>query len=203
MKIVNHSVTDSVFFFQISISDKLKQSDNAEVLDFASHVETVFAKSSCYSWKRLARYFFFINFFALKKFVIHVVPFPRNITDILLITSMMTMTVTFASFIAINLEEILTSPPFQMEISYRGCVGLTLAVTLVLCSIRELANLSWVMVVAGVCEFYIIAVIYYFAFAKVANDPDTAAANGKRYLFTSWAQVPITFSMRKWSKATY
>ena len=118
----------------------------------------------------------------------------RNLTDILLVTSMVTLTVTFAAFIAINLREVLSS---QIDLDYRACVGLTLAVTLVLCSIRQLANLSWIMVLAGLCEFYIIGVIYFFAFDKVVKDPDTATTNIDSYMFGSWAKIPLSFSMCK------
>ena len=111
---------------------------------------------------------------------------------------MVNATVFFAVFISLNLKEVLSSPPLNFDISYRACVGLTLAVTLVLCSIRELANLSWVMVLAGTCEVYIIGVVYFFAIDKVVNDPHSAATNIHEYMFSrSWVKVPLAFSMRK------
>ena len=111
---------------------------------------------------------------------------------------MVNATVCFAVFISLNLKEVLASPPLNFEISYRACVGLTLAVTLVLCSIRELANLSWVMVLAGTCEVYIIGVVYFFAIDKVVNDPHSATTNIHEYMLSrSWVKVPLAFSMRK------
>ena len=122
----------------------------------------------------------------------------RNLTDVLLIAALVNATVFFAVFISLNLKEVLSSPPLNFEISYRACVGLTLVVTLVLCTIRELANLSWIMVLAGMGELYIIGVVYFFAIDKVVNDPDSAATNIHEYMFSrSWIKVPLAFSMRK------
>ena len=122
----------------------------------------------------------------------------RNMTDILLTTSMVAMTVIFTGLIASNLKEVLSSSPIEIDQSYGACVGFTLAATLVLCSLKELINLSWMMVLAGLCEFYVIGVVYYFSINKVVMDPDSAAQNRDRYMFcSSLAKFPLSFCMRK------
>ena len=48
--------------------------------------------------------------------------------------------------------------------NYRLSMAITFAITMVLCSIRKLAKLSWVMAVATFFEFYMIAVVFCYIF---------------------------------------
>ena len=59
--------------------------------------------------------------------------------------------------------------------NYRFSMAITFAITMVLCSIRKLAKLSWVMAVATFCEFYMIAVVFYYIFSGPSSQTNTAS----------------------------
>merc|ERR1719495_2840831 len=107
----------------------------------------------------------------------------------------MSMTVIFASFVALNLQEVISSDPVKSDSGYRVSLAVVLAITLVLCSIRKLADLSWIIVIATACEFYIIFVIFIFIFDGIAKEPDQVESNLKQHLFGPIEKWPLTFSM--------
>ena len=72
----------------------------------------------------------------------------------------------YTLFIAQNLQTVLASKSYGIDWDYRVFLAITLVPILILCSIRNLANLSWVMVVANLFEFYIIAVVFYYLFRE-------------------------------------
>ena len=88
----------------------------------------------------------------------------RIAVDVFLVLAQIGGFAVYCLFIAQNLKKVLESKAFGFEADYRLYLVLALVPTLLLCSIRDLSKLSKVMVLANICEFYVIAVVFYYIF---------------------------------------
>ena len=84
----------------------------------------------------------------------------------------------YSLFIAQNLEKVLSSASFNVRWDYRAYLLIILAPTMVLCSIRKIANLTWIMIFANCCEFYVISVVLYYYFRSPLPDIATRSVVG-------------------------
>ena len=85
----------------------------------------------------------------------------------------------YSLFIAQNLEKVLSSAAsFNVHWDYRAYLLIILAPTMVLCSIRKIANLTWIMIFANCCEFYVISVVLYYYFRSPLPDIATRSVVG-------------------------
>ena len=74
---------------------------------------------------------------------------------------------------------------------YRYYLLIVFVPMILLCSIRQLSKLTWVMVFANCCEFYVISVIFYYYF----RDPFPDIS--KRDLVGPTAKLPEAFGIGK------
>jgi len=86
-----------------------------------------------------------------------------TVNTFLLLSQLGTFSV-YTLFIAQNLEKTLSSSSANLDWDYRIYLALSLPVTMAACSIRDITRLSWLMVLANLSEFYIIAVVFYYLF---------------------------------------
>lgn len=97
----------------------------------------------------------------------------------------------YSLFIAQNLDKVLSSAGFNVHWDYRVYLLIMLAPTMVLCSIRKIANLTWVMVFANCCEFYVISVVLYYYFRSPLPDISTRSVVGPT------DRIPVFFGSGK------
>ena len=89
-------------------------------------------------------------------------------------------------FIAHNLTTTL-NVWLKLNWSYRIYLSIIMGPTVAICSIRNLKYLSPVSVLANICEFYTLAVVFYYIFK------DPLPAFESRPIFGTWTQLPIFF----------
>ena len=114
--------------------------------------------------------------------------------DFFLILSQIGGFAVYSLFTAQNLQTVLASNAYGIDWDYRVFLAITLVPVLMLCSIRNLANLSWVMVIANLFEFYVIAVVFYYLFRE-----PLPSLEGKD-LVAPLDKLPISFGSGKKAK---
>ena len=102
----------------------------------------------------------------------------RLTVDVFLLISNIGGFAVYSLFIAQNLEKVLSSASFNVHWDYRAYLLIILAPTMVLCSIRKIANLTWIMIFANCCEFYVISVVLYYYFRIPLPDIATRSVVG-------------------------
>jgi len=90
----------------------------------------------------------------------------RYAVDTFLLISQVGGFAVYILFVSQNLQTVLASDAFDLHWDYRIYLAISFPITVLICSIRNIGNLSWLMVFANVSEFFIITVVFYYLFRE-------------------------------------
>jgi amino acid permease len=91
--------------------------------------------------------------------------FYRNLVNVFLCIAQIGGFAIYILFISKNLQSVFASDAIGFDKDYRIFLLAILVPTILICSIRNLDKLAPVTLIATVCEFYTLSVVFYYFFS--------------------------------------